>query len=79
MRKLYATKNCVKCGKEATTWTGHIHHEGEKNLDNSYTAGWCEDCYDKYGQDMNDPDGRPSCVGCLGEYEEWMEVRSDII
>ena len=39
------TKNCVRCFKPATMWTGHIIYKGKTAI-----AGWCSDkCLDTKG------------------------------
>lgn len=49
------TKRCIRCGKEAKMWTGHIL-DGKKTV----IAGWCTNrclnayrgCYGKYEESM---------------------------
>lgn len=63
------TRNCIKCGKEATHFTGHVHNETVV-----LTAGWCEECIEKFRNNFTYPDAISDCVhlgmGCFGYYKK---------
>lgn len=53
------TKNCIRCGKPARFWSGHVHRDGDR-----LTAGWCSaECYDA-GVDRK----KRKCAGCFGPW-----------
>lgn len=75
MPKLIATQYCVKCGKKATTFGGHVIGRERMALGNliqtKVLAGWCsEDCHDSLPSNSD---------GCYGEYNsETMGLIPDV-
>lgn len=64
------TVNCVRCGKPAKAWCGHVHLGGE-----TLTAGWCVS--------SEDADVHPAQAGtlespaCEGDWTEAMGAEVD--
>ena len=53
------TKNCVRCGRPAKFWCGHVMlKNGERIM-----AGWCSHIY-----------FRSLATGFCGYYQDWMGV-----
>ncbi len=75
MPKIFATQYCVKCGKSATTFGGHVIGCERMALGNlmrtKVLAGWCsEDCHNSAHSNSD---------GCYGEYNsETMGLISDV-
>lgn len=58
------TSNCIKCGKPAKLYSGHLKARKKMALGNlidiEISAGWCsEKCHDSMKSDEN---------GCFGRY-----------
>jgi hypothetical protein len=64
MIKNPGTSNCIKCGKPATIYGGHVIGRQKMALGNlievKILAGWCKDHRDSMVSDKN---------GCFGQYD----------
>lgn len=57
------TKNCVRCFKLATTWSGHVLRDGKQIM-----AGWCDDC-------KQEDDIQKESEGFVGHYRKEMKTK----
>lgn len=63
---------CVKCGKPAVSFSGHLHRG-----DDTVMAGWCKPCADKYYNMSQDEfilhmakEIKSPCIGCFGQWHQ---------
>jgi hypothetical protein len=69
-RQMRQTKRCIRCGKRASSWFGHVHVlRGQGRGRRTVLAGWCKKDLEPVREQITLLEATlwKGCMGCFGD------------